>query len=53
MSAAGSPIAGDVKPRLPMATVTSDATVLMIASVAIEAGDVKNTPRARAPRAQQ
>jgi hypothetical protein len=28
--------------------VTSEATVLMIASVAIEAGGVKNTPRARA-----
>ena len=37
-----------MKLKLPMAGETSDATVLMIASMAMETGGVKNSPRARA-----
>jgi hypothetical protein len=41
-------IAGDMKLRLPMAGETSDATVSIIASMAMETGGVNNSPRARA-----
>jgi hypothetical protein len=37
-----------MKLRLPMAGETSDATVLIVASMAMETGGVKNSPRARA-----
>jgi hypothetical protein len=37
-----------MKPRLPMAVRTSDATVLLIASMAMEAGGAKKSPSARA-----
>jgi hypothetical protein len=37
-----------MKPRLLMAAATSDATAVMIASAAMEAGGVKKSPRARA-----
>jgi hypothetical protein len=41
-------MAGDTKLRTPMAAEASDATVLMIASMAMEAGGVKKSPRASA-----
>src|SRR5947208_12346242 len=37
-----------MKPILPMAIAASGATLLMVASVAMEAGGVKKSPRARA-----
>jgi hypothetical protein len=37
-----------MKPKLPMAGETSDAAVSMIASMAMETGGVRKSPRARA-----
>jgi hypothetical protein len=48
VGASACPIAGDMKLRLPIAGETSDATVLIVASMAMETGGVKNSPRARA-----
>jgi len=48
VGASACPIAGDIKLRLRMAGETSDATVLIVASMAMQTGGVKNSPRARA-----